>query len=232
MKSQSQLKQDLKVLKFYNNKNYGYFVEIGSSDGICLSNTYLLEKEFGWGGICVEALPSKFEDLKNNRPNAICINKPIYSESNIEVNFDIAHVCDLLSGISLNIDKHKTQVDKDKTTIKLTTLSLNDLLENCNAPKFIEYLSLDTEGSEFEILKTLNFDKYKFGYIDLEHNFVEPRRSNIKQLLENNGYKYLGQNQFDDTYTFIHTNNCDCEFCYEESEIDKKWKKNLNYKLN
>jgi hypothetical protein len=82
----------------------------------------------------------------------------------------------------------------------MQTISLNDLLERFEAPPFIEYLSLDTEGSEYEILRTLDFNKWQFGIIDVEHNHIEPRRTMIKQLLCSNGYTYLGANQFDDSY--------------------------------
>ena len=61
--SRSQLGQDLTVLKFYNNKRDGYFIEIGASDGIKLSNTYLLESQYGWKGICVEPIPNNYNKL-------------------------------------------------------------------------------------------------------------------------------------------------------------------------
>jgi FkbM family methyltransferase len=198
--SKSQLGQDLKVLSFYKEKKGGYFVEIGASDGITLSNTYLLETQYGWNGICVEPIPEFYTKLINNRPNSICYDNAIYNCSNIIVEFDIAINDELISGISANLDLYKATVNKNKTTINVTTLSLNDLLDKSNAPHFIEYLSLDTEGSEYEILKTLDFNKYTFGLIDVEHNYVEPRRSNIKKLLLANGYLYLGENKWDDMY--------------------------------
>ena len=75
-----------------------------------------------------------------------------------------------MSGISDHIDAHKITVDANKTSILLPTISLLDVLDYANAPLFIEYMSLDTEGSEFKILK--NFDKYTFGLIDVEHNNI------------------------------------------------------------
>ena len=60
---------------------------------------------------------------------------------------------------------------------------MNDILDNSNAPNFIDYLSIDTEGSEYDILKTVIFDKYIFGFINIEHNYEEPIRTNIKELL-------------------------------------------------
>jgi FkbM family methyltransferase len=198
--SYSQLGQDLEVIKFYNKKENGFFIEIGASDGINLSNTYLLETKYKWKGLCCEPIPNNFKKLVKNRPNSICYDKAVYNTSGLTVNFDIAHNYDLLSGISHHIDTHKSKVDKNKTTIQVHTISLLDVLNNANAPSFIEYMSLDTEGSELEILRNFDFKKYTFGLIDVEHNFNEPRRTQIKNLLLSKGYIYKGQNNFDDMY--------------------------------
>jgi hypothetical protein len=198
--SHSQIGQDLRVVKFYNNKECGFFIEIGASDGIQISNTYLLETNYGWKGICCEPIPSRFEKLVKNRPNSICYNEAVYNQSGLTVTFDIANESDLLSGISEHIDAHKPDVDKNKTSIQVQTVSLLDILDKSNAPSFIEYMSLDTEGTELEILKNLDFEKYTFGLIDIEHNYIEPRRTEIKNLLLSKGYIYMGENEFDDMY--------------------------------
>lgn len=198
--SKSQLKQDLNVLKFYNDKQDGFFVEIGASDGISLSNTYLLEKSYNWTGICAEPIPSDFLKLKTTRDRSFCCDNAVYSISGLNLKFDIPHHSRLFSGISTHIDCHKDLVNKNKTTITVTTISLVDLLDKYNSPNFIEYLSLDTEGTEYEILRSFDFNKYTFGLIDVEHNFIEPRRSQIKKLLTENGYVYLGENKWDDSY--------------------------------
>jgi FkbM family methyltransferase len=198
--SYSQLGQDTEVLNVYNKKQNGFFVDIGAADGIDLSNTYLLETRYNWRGICVEPIPSSFELLKKNRPYSLCCDKAVYNQTGLTELFDISHVYSLLSGISKNIDRHKSTVDSSKTTITVKTISINDLLTMYNAPAFIEYLSLDTEGSEYEILKELDFSKYTFGLIDVEHNFTEPKRTHIKELLLSNGYLYKCENKFDDSY--------------------------------
>lgn len=198
--SNSQLGQELEVIKFYNNKERGFFIEIGASDGLELSNTYLLETKYKWKGICCEPIPKKFEKLVKNRPNSICYKEAVYNQSGLILAFDISNSYDLLSGISDHIDKYKLTVDKDKTTFHVETISLLDVLEKSNAPSFIEYMSLDTEGSEFEILKNFDFEKYTFGLIDVEHNFMEPRRTEIRNLLLSKGYIYKGENNWDDMY--------------------------------
>jgi hypothetical protein len=199
MNSYSQLRQDLNVLEYYNNKTNGYFVEVGAADGINISNTYLLEKKYNWKGICIEPNPEEYNNLIKNR-NCICENYGVYNESDNELEFAICIDSKLLSGIYKHIDHHKGTVDNNKKTIKIKTKTLTDILNDNNAPNFIEYLSLDTEGSELEILKGIDFNKYKFGTIDIEHNYVEPRRTQMKELLLNNNYKYYKENQFDDTY--------------------------------
>ena len=197
--SYSQIGQDKNVVSFYKQKRNGFFVEIGAYDGVALSNTYALERYYDWNGICVEPLSYRYEQLIINR-KAKCSNLAVYNKSDIDVSFDVEGDAGMLSGINTHIDAHKYIVDKNKKTVTVKTISLNDLLEKFSAPNFIEYLSLDTEGSEYEILKALDFEKWKFGLIDVEHNYIEPRRSLIKQLLCGNGYTYIGANHFDDSY--------------------------------
>ncbi len=102
-KSYSQIEQDLKVLKYFDYKKNGYFIEVGANDGIKLSNTYLLEKDYNWKGICIEPVPSIFNKLKKNR-KSINLNYAVYNVDNKIVNLKVA---DLLSGITVDIDRHK-----------------------------------------------------------------------------------------------------------------------------
>jgi hypothetical protein len=121
--SKSQLGQDLEVLKFYKNKKNGFFIEIGASDGIQLSNTHLLETQYNWKGICCEPIPFHYEKLVVNRPNSICINEAVYNQTGLTVTFDIANGSDLLSGITDHIDKYKDHVDAIKSPIQVKTIS-------------------------------------------------------------------------------------------------------------
>ena len=71
---------------------------------------------------------------------------------------------------------------------KVESVSLNDLLQSNNAPREIDYLSIDTEGSEFEILNAVDFDYYRFRVITCEHNYTEQREKSF-QLLTSHGYQ-------------------------------------------
>ena len=196
--SQYETRQDLAVCDFYQKKRNGFYVDIGANDGYEISNTYLLEKSYDWTGICIEPVPNKFQDLKNLRKNSICINKAVCNESGTFVPFNIPE-CSLLAGIPKYIDKH-TDTISEECQIMIETITLYDLLKQHNAPKFIDYLSLDTEGTEFEILKSNNYDEYNFGIIHLEHNFIEPKRTEMKEFLLSKGYVHRRENCWDDEY--------------------------------
>jgi hypothetical protein len=81
------------------------------------------------------------------------------------------------------------------------TISLKDLLLESNAPKEIDYLSIDTEGSEYRILEAFDWNEYRFHVITVEHNFSEERVL-ISELLKSVGYKqvYVELSKFDDWY--------------------------------
>ena len=209
MKSYSQLRQDLNVISFFNNKNDLYFIDIGANDGKTLSNTFLLEKKYNWKGICSEPLPIAFKQLIKCR-SVTCDNNAVFSKSGLSLEFSESN---LLSGISKFIDRHKHAKKGNKIIVK--TITLQSLLDNYKAPKIIQYFSLDTEGTELEILKSVDFSTYTFLYINLEHNYIEPRRSEIRTLLLNNGYLYKGENKWDDDY--IHESTVIGTYFYNEN---------------
>ena len=198
--SKAQLGQDMFVLSELGFKREGFFVEFGATNGIDLSNSYLLEKKFGWKGILAEPGKKWHADLRANREANIehdCVWRNTGEELIFnEVDAGELSTIDLFSGS----DGHKNERG---TGIKyeVRTVSLNDLLDKYNAPKEIDYLSIDTEGSEFEILNAFDFSKHKFKIITCEHNFT-PMRESIYSLLTKNGYrrKYTDLSSFDDWY--------------------------------
>lgn len=194
VKYPSQLGQDKWVLETLNYKKNGYFVDIGAYDGIILSNTYTLEKRYGWNGICAEPGFSRKQLLRNRKCNIST--DCIYSESGKNVSFSHAGE---LGGIN-EFNPHSLQSSRTVSTNSMTTLSFYDLLKKFNAPKHIDYLSIDTEGSEYEILRTFPFSEYTFATITVEHNYDEIKRNKIYDLLRRNGYRRAKQVRFDDWY--------------------------------
>tara|TARA_A100000164_G_C21890545_1_gene765181 strand:- start:754 stop:1410 length:657 start_codon:yes stop_codon:yes gene_type:complete len=198
IKSNSQLKQDLHVINYYKGKKNGFYIELGAHDGIHISNTLLLENKYDWTGILIEPSNTTFKELVKNRPNNINVNSAVYSVDGKKVIFE-EKVESTVSGIKTDLSGQFKDSDKRSEYEKITK-TLTTILDENNAPSFIDYLSLDTEGSELEILKGIDFSKYKIGYIDVEHNYKQPRRRDIKKLLISNGYTYLGKNKWDDVY--------------------------------
>lgn len=183
----SQFEQDKHVLDVYHDKKNGYFVDIGAYDGIESSNTYILEKDYNWNGICVECNPRYFQMLCDVR-SCYKSNSAIYN-----VNGRIMPFYDS-GGYAGFVETNNHSHITNDPIIQVTTQTLTSLLEKFNAPPFIEYLSLDTEGSEYEILKAHDFNRYKFGYICVEHNHIDKNRKAIRELLENNGYEFAREN--------------------------------------
>ena len=200
-----QLKQDLECLEYFKNKKNGFFVDIGAGNGKDLSNTYLLEKNFGWKGICVEPLKDPFTLCKNLRTNSQCYETCVYDKVG-EVEFSYIPGSSgesyMYSGISEEIKHHQSRVNSDSHKVFLPATTLTNLLDESNAPETIDFLSIDTEGSEAKILGALDHSKYKFRYITVEHNYVPQQRSDIRIVLQKYGYKFLKENQWDDIYVF------------------------------
>lgn len=197
--SPSQLGQDLWVLKQTNYKEEGFFVEFGATNGILLSNSYLLENEFGWRGICAEPNPKYFSDLKVNRDCTISDNC-IADKTGKTVEFILANE---YGGISdyVTSGSHSEKVEaysQHTETINIETISLHDFLIKYNAPKEIDYISIDTEGSEFEILSSFPFNEWDVKLFTIEHNYTE-LRDKIYSLLTQNGYKRM-KSDWDDWY--------------------------------
>ncbi|MGA3127472.1 MAG: FkbM family methyltransferase [Candidatus Korobacteraceae bacterium] len=200
-RSKAQLRQDLFVLSEVDFKRNGFFVEFGAADGIDLSNTYLLEKEFGWSGILAEPATCWQGDLKKNR-NCHISTECVWSASNSTLTFNEAETAELSTIHSYSAtDAHRQERKKGKT-YDVTTISLEDLLAKYSAPRNIDYLSIDTEGSEYQILSNFNFDSFQFRVITCEHNFMEASREAVFSLLTEKGYvrKFEKVSQFDDWY--------------------------------
>lgn len=199
--AKSQLGQDIQVLhEIYKGKKNGYFVEIGAYDGIEYSNTYLMEKDYGWKGLLIECNVRWFPSIYEHRD---CVFMPYaaYNEDNKILEFyDTGH------GLSGLVETNKHVYQEECPKIIVLTKKLTTMLDNARAPNFIEFLSIDTEGSEYEILLHHDFDKYLFGYICVEHNFIEESRVKIRALLESKGYVLFRENRVDDDY--IHKSLC------------------------
>lgn len=199
----SQYCQDEYLLKILNNSRDGFFIDIGAHDGISYSNTYYMEKELGWKGVCFEPHPDRFLDLIKNR-QAICENACVSSTEG-EVNFyKVNGPPEMLSGIEEFYCKaHRARIEKEikrdggtYERIKIKSVNLQNYLENANITN-VDLLCIDTEGAEYEILKTIDFKKCSFRIIMVENNYQDCK---INKLLRNNGFDLIHRIQSDEIY--------------------------------
>ncbi len=195
----SQLGQDVFALWASGMKREGFFVEFGAGDGVHLSNSYLLEKEFGWTGILAEPLPEYHEELALNRTAAI-ETSCVWNTSGETLDFVSVGYLSTVADYA-DSDMHaKSRADSPVFSVK--TISLLDLLDSHQAPASIDFLSIDTEGSEYAILSAFPFgEKYTIKAIACEHNYSD-HRMDIVRLLEGKGYTQVGADisKYDDWF--------------------------------
>lgn len=199
--SKAQILQDLWVCFETGEQRGGYFVEFGATNGKTNSNTWLLEKKLGWRGILAEPNPVWHADLAANR-DAVIEHRCVSSSSGQRVRFVTTDDVDPeLSGIREFADgDHFKDVRAAASEIEVETISLNDLLAAHGAPAQIDYLSVDTEGSEFEILSHFDFDTYKVRLLSVEQN--TKTEAKIEALLASRGFTRVFQeySQWDGWY--------------------------------
>jgi FkbM family methyltransferase len=168
----------------------GFFIDVGSADGTINSNTKALEQK-GWTGICIDPFPRNMQDR-----TCQMFKEAVFSEAGKLVKFRAAGD---LGGIEDTLGKWK-DVAQEASIVEFTTVTLGDILERAKAPSFIHYVSLDIEGAELDALRGFPFDKYQIGALDVEHNYEEPKRSEIEALMKSHGYKRVHTWHQDDFY--------------------------------
>ena len=180
----SQFGQEQFVLNFFNNKKNGVFFEAGGMDGQRHSNTWRLEKEFGWTGLMVEPSPSLYIDLVKNRTchseNVLLGSGTEYTYLHIKEPEDMAENCGSagLAGVvefydPRHLERIERRTEETRATtekIKMKTVPLQSLFDKYNITD-IDYFSLDTEGSELDILKTVDFEKVNIKLMGVEFNY-------------------------------------------------------------
>lgn len=156
----------------------GFFVDVGSGHGTIGSNTKMLEHA-GWKGICIDPFPVYMEGR-----TCQVFKEVVFSEAGKEMTFRAAKG---LAGLEDTLGAWNNKA-RQAPAVKFTTTTLDSILMRGNAPPFVHFISLDIEGAEYEALKGFPFDRVRVGAWVIEHNNEEPKRSDLKRLLESKGY--------------------------------------------
>ena len=189
----SQLYQDAFAAFIIGEKFDKTFLEFGATNGFDLSNSYMLEKSLGWKGTLSEPSTQWHDELRKNRPFSDIITDCIWSESGMELNFFMSDI-----GIASTLDafKESDRLSMPRNTdariksgknIYVKTISLNDVMQKNFKGRAPSYISIDTEGSEYQILSTFDFSRFRPVFFTVEHNFTNQQQK-IDNLMQSNNY--------------------------------------------
>lgn len=192
------------VEELLGGKKGGTFIEIGAYDGLTLSNTWLLERDYGWRGVCIEAMPETFAALKRNRA-CVCVHAAAAATSGGKVVFHaLSGNSAMLSGrLDTQSAVHKRRIAGDLArhgnsarTVEVPTMKAADLLRHHGMTE-VDYASVDVEGGELECLKGLLESGIVVHIIGIENNYGERP---AHRLLKQHGYLRIRRLGSDDFY--------------------------------
>ena len=196
----SEAGQDMLVKdNFFKNQKSGFFLEIGAFDGIEGSNCYHFEKFMNWEGIAIEASPLQFKKLKKNR-NCKLMNIAIGSENKQVEFYEVVEGFTQMSGINnLNFkDSFERIKKKNNSKINKINIECKTFEKLVLSDQIIDLISIDIEGNESDVLKTINFDKYKIKVIILENN--TPKELSYLKFFKEKNFYYFDRVGMDEIY--------------------------------
>lgn len=203
MEFYSQDGQDKFIVDLFNNKKGGTFIDVGAFDGVTFSNSYFLEKNNEWKGICIEPNPVVFENLKINR-KCVCINCCIGGQIGVSEFLAVSGSGKMLSGLLNTLDeKHLLRIDKEiekghatKSVLNLQVMPLKDILKEHNIT-YVDYCNIDVEGGELSVLKSIDFSKVTIKVFTIENNYND---NSVSHFLKTYKYRLIGKVGADEVY--------------------------------
>ena len=200
--SKSYLLEDIIVLFLFRLKKKGLFFEAGATDGRKHSNTYLLEKKYGWSGILVEPIKSQFILLRKNRKNNknFFYNCAIGSKNKKQVMF-YENITD--SQLSSKIIYNKSHLVKKTYVVQK---NINSIFKKKNLSlkqNNIDFFSLDINGTDLEVLEIFDFKKFSPKVFCIEVNSDNRIIKKLDKIFLKNSYKVI----FEKTFSSIYSGN-------------------------
>ena len=190
----SQFGEDKKIIKLFDKTKKGTYLDLGCFHPIRQNNTYLMYK-LGWSGINIDLNPLTIELFNVARPKDINICAAVSNKKGAR-NLFFDHHLSSLNTISKNhtLFIQKAFGKKDLKKKKIMTSTLNSLLKKNNIRK-IDFMNIDIEGHELEVLKTLNFKYFDIKVICIEIVNYDYYSKNIK-INKNKILKILKRNNY------------------------------------
>ncbi|MFN2354375.1 MAG: FkbM family methyltransferase [Desulfopila sp.] len=197
--------QDVFIAELLNHKKNGVFLDVGANDGVSINNSLYFEKHYDWTGIAVEPVAYIFKKLKANRKCHVvqgCVSHRQGPAKFIQLIGDANMFSTLKShntGLTARrVRKRQKRQNSELKEIEVECFTISDLTRKFGY-KNVDFLSLDTEGGELEILKSIDFAETPITAISVENNWRTPH---IRNYLEECGYIYIGTFGVDEIYLF------------------------------
>jgi FkbM family methyltransferase len=198
MQYYSQCNQDrfLEETVFKGFKN-GFFFDVGAHDGVSINNTLFFEKNHGWSGVNIEPIADVYNKLIVNRPTSVNLNVAVSNTDGFADFIFNEGYTEMLSGLKQTVDprhlnrmvRENIQYGGKSKTIQVPTRRIETICKEYNI-SHIHYLSIDVEGAEFEVIKSINFDTLFIDVIGFENNFKDTSVP-ITEYLQQKNYKLL-----------------------------------------
>jgi hypothetical protein len=173
-----QVEQDKLISWLTKNMTNGYFVDLAANGYQRLSNTFSLERNLNWKGLCIEANPSYWHDLGRFRSCTV-VGAVIGGQANEKILFAMRGPRGGITGESF--DNKKLRNTEERYTAQLETT-----FETFHVPKVIDYFSLDVEGAEEYIMDVFPLERYRIRFLT-----VERPSSNLTKKLADHGYSLI-----------------------------------------
>ena len=184
-KSYSMDGEDLFVDNFFKNKT-GLYVDVGAYHPLELSNTYLLYKR-KWKGINIDINSLSIDYFNFLRPNDININLGVAKKNTTKILYYQKNKSPLNT---LNLNHAKKIFSNRFNKKKIRTRTLTSILDKTKYKgEKIDFLNIDAEGNDFDVLKSLNFKKYKPSLICIE--LIDHFNPDQKKIKKHKIYKFL-----------------------------------------
>ena len=203
MKSFSQFGEDVVAIRHFGHKRQGTYVDIGAYDGIYLSNTAMLEFQFGWHGILVEPIREVYDRMIQRRPGSVCVYGAVSPQKGpLRFTYSAADG-GMLSGTAFD-PRHRLRIEEESRrqhagiqVLLVPAVHPNEVLRAAAALarggpdiRAIDFLSIDTEGTELDILESIDWRMFRPKLLCVENHYRERHQASFLQEV---GYRHTGK---------------------------------------
>ncbi|MCF7861661.1 FkbM family methyltransferase [Candidatus Woesearchaeota archaeon] len=181
--------------RIFGRQSNGFYIDVGAHHPKRFSNTFFFYKK-GWNGINIDAMPGSMKSFKIMRPRDMNLEIPISDKKETlkYYIFDQPALNGFSRKISLERNKNKNKIVKTKY---LKTSTLKAVLDqHLPKNKEIDFLSIDVEGLDYNVLKSNDWKKYRPRYVLIEilsFDLESMKENKIFKFMNEKGYKIFGK---------------------------------------